>query len=230
MRLKYIHIILLIITCLHSQSQSVYYLNNTRRVSVETSEGEYSFEILTEKKRDKTDYELLYHWYDKGTVNITIGAYTGYLLHGEYIHFKKNSKDILEMGYLKNGLKSGTWMKWSENGLLILVDNWKNGKKDSESITYNHDQQIILKSYYKNGLLDGWQYNYKNGKQTDKVEYKNNHPYEGGFLGIKNLKLFRKKGKEDKIKNPNESKKDESINSSDENKVVSTDSKEEKKK
>jgi antitoxin component YwqK of YwqJK toxin-antitoxin module len=220
MTIKNILIFTILFICVNIYGQSDYFLNSTRRVSVETAEGEYSCEIQTEKKSSKSNYELAYYWYDKGIINTTIGAYTGYLLHGEYLRFKKNSKDILEKGSFKNGLKSGIWMIWQEDGRLDSVSTWKKGKLNGESITYNDDNLIVTRLKFKKGIQNGLQYYYEGGVLSRKQMFKKNQPYNGGFMGIKNLKLFDKKKK-----NKKENKESEKDNAPVEDDERSTDSK-----
>ncbi len=198
MKTKIIIIFQIVFICFNLYGQSDFFMNKTRKVSVETKDGEYSFEIQTEKKTRKSKTDLVYYWYDKGIINYTKGAYTGYLLHGEYLYFKKNTKDILVKGFFKNGLKSGTWMNWTEDGSLTTLDSWKKGRKNGESISYDENNQIVTSYYYKNGKQHGWQSDYKKGELLTRQKYKKGKPYDGGFLGIKNLKLFDKEKKEKK--------------------------------
>jgi hypothetical protein len=69
---------------------------------------------------------LFYYWYSANTIHSTQGGYSGQLLNGRYTEYDLN-KSLKEQGFFKNGLKSGTWKTWNEDGTLNRVSDWKAG-------------------------------------------------------------------------------------------------------
>ncbi|MFK5855103.1 MAG: hypothetical protein QM503_03155 [Bacteroidota bacterium] len=180
--------LLLILLSNIAYCQSDYFHNETRWVSIETKLGEQRFEVITDKNTQKANISLQYSWYNKGIINITQGYYDSYLLNGEYLQFDIITNNLIKKGNHKQGLKTGTWMFWYKNGFLSSIENWKKGVKSGKFITYNPNKQIILISNYKNNLLHGWYTQYESGVIVNKIKYKKGVIYEGGFLGIKNIK------------------------------------------
>lgn len=201
-RILLINIVLVFVLFSNTFGQSDYFGSKTRKVSYEGETGEFSFIIFTDKSNQKTKTNLEYYWYDRGIFHITRGNISGYLLNGQFIHYHKITNEILEKGVLDNGLKTGIWMKWSEEGVIKSATNWKKGQKQGYEIIYDNKGSVITKSKYKKGQLHGWKYTYKEDTLVNKVKYKNGNIYTGGFLGIKNTRLYKKIFQTDKIKEP----------------------------
>ncbi|MDP2721466.1 MAG: hypothetical protein Q8O72_01810 [Bacteroidales bacterium] len=181
--------------------QSEYYASKTRWVSVETVGGESRFEILTEWRENTLQLNKHYYFYDRGKMSFSQGAFAGYLLNGQYLRFRKNSTNLAEKGRFRNGLKTGKWIQWSENGTIVEVENWKRGLKNGTSTSYDSSQQMTSKRNYKNGELSGWQYQYENEEEVQKKKYRHNQINEKGFLGVKWKNPFiRKHDKTEKKK------------------------------
>jgi len=69
---------------------------------------------------------LFYAWYSADVIHSTQGGYSGRLLNGKYNEFYLN-KNLKEQGLYKNGLKTGPWKSWKEDGSLAAQVTWKNG-------------------------------------------------------------------------------------------------------
>ena len=69
---------------------------------------------------------LFYYWYSANAIHATQGGFSGHLLSGRYTEYYLN-KNLKEQGFFKQGLKSGIWRTWNEDGTASQVSNWENG-------------------------------------------------------------------------------------------------------
>jgi len=130
---------------------------------------QFSVNTLKNSKA-KIDINLSYYWLNVDKVNMNVGGYGGYLLHGSYLVYD-HEKHLLTEGFFINGLKSGVWKKWSSAGQLKLVENWDNGIKEGNEIVYDGKGNKLNSNNYRKGKLDGLCYCYANDS-TKILKYK----------------------------------------------------------
>ena len=83
-------------------------------------------EIKQPDSKIKVKKDLFYAWYGANTIHVTQAGYSGKLLNGQYTEYYMN-KNMKEQGAYKNGLKTGNWKDWNDDGTLIHQSSWKNG-------------------------------------------------------------------------------------------------------
>lgn len=95
-----------------------------------------------------------YVWYKAGQLHYTQGAYSGFLLNGQYEAFHLN-KQLKEKGSFKNGLKEGEWGKWTEYGIISDIYSWKRGVLNGAFRVCDQKGNVVRSGHYKRGLLHG---------------------------------------------------------------------------
>ena len=83
-------------------------------------------EIKAPNKKVHAKQDLFYAWYQANAIHSTQGGYSGKLLNGQYTEYYPN-KNLKEQGIYKNGLKTGNWRDWKEDGTLLYQHTWKEG-------------------------------------------------------------------------------------------------------
>ncbi|MBL4707490.1 MAG: hypothetical protein JKY48_03510 [Flavobacteriales bacterium] len=182
--------------------------------------------ILAEVSRITTEIELdnfkRYYWYYKGKIQSNLGGFHGNLLDGKFELFKKEK--LILKGSFANGLKTGEWKAWTEEGGYEQTYQWKEGRLDGEAISYlpsgakkevfnfkegqkhgvyeifNAKAKLKEKGKYKAGLKNG-KVNLYNENGERKIE-----KYKSGELQIPKPKKIKK----DKTKEPKQENKEES--------------------
>jgi len=71
--------------------------------------------------------DLFYYWYSANAIHSTQGGFSGQLLNGQYSEYYLN-KNLKQQGFFKNGLKSGVWKTWNEDGTLKATSTWEKGR------------------------------------------------------------------------------------------------------
>lgn len=178
--MKYAFILLILILDLQINciSQTSYYSQKTRWISVETIDGEVKCEVQTDNNIKTGALTKMYHWYDRGRLYESQGAYAGYLIHGQYLKYSRSTGRLLEKGIMDKGIRIGIWLKWHDNGNIYEVANWENGIQSGKTLVYTSEKALYAKYRYKNGLLEGKQLFYKDGKLIEKQKFRNNQRIE----------------------------------------------------
>ena len=118
-----------------------------------------------------TDSGLL-KWFksDDGTKLATL---KGKLHSGWVRYFYPNTKILMGLVELREGLAHGLHAYWFENGKKMEVAEWLNGKRNGlTSICYENGQKKT-ECIYKDGKQDGLQTEwYSNGKRSAEVTFK----------------------------------------------------------
>ena len=115
-------------------------------LSVGLSQQEYDINDLIEM-----DNGL---WTEKFSDEPISGKVFGYWFLGE-----DNNKKKVYVGNLRNGIKSGKWTTWYENGQKKEEGTFKDGKLEG-----------LVTGWYENGQRMG-EYTYKDGKLISKKEW-----------------------------------------------------------
>lgn len=151
--IKYVFLFLLSLA-LHQISVAQKIKNLTHReVSLQVDDSFIKTSILVQKKSKHLNNNTTYYWYHNNTIKSNQGGYKGNLLDGKYIR-TSSSGNMIELGYLKKGVKCGKWKKWDENGQLIHMITWRKGEKSGLFETFK-EGVTNEKGRYKNDLLHG---------------------------------------------------------------------------
>lgn len=100
--------------------------------------------------------DKLYYWFSGNQISITQGGYSGKPLNGDYEDVY-NNKNLKESGSFDEGLKTGLWKSWTEEGILINQYTFHKGSKDGIYTKYDVKGKVMEKGTYRNDLLDGKQ-------------------------------------------------------------------------
>jgi antitoxin component YwqK of YwqJK toxin-antitoxin module len=72
---------------------------------------------------------------------------------------------LLEIGYLKNGLKEGRWMKWDENGSKLSEIDWHEDHMEGIFQVWHSNGQLEVDGQTSDGEVDGeWKVYYPDGQ------------------------------------------------------------------
>ncbi len=85
-----------------------------------------------------------------------------------------NSGNIVEKGFLDNGVKTGTWLIFEKRPFKFpnKIITYLNGQYNGPYYEMNERGQIELSAYYVNNQLDGAWGKYKFGRPTAEAQYK----------------------------------------------------------
>ena len=100
--------------------------------------------------------EATYHWFTGTQINSTQGGYSGKLLNGTYHDFYLH-KNLKEAGVFKNGLKTGLWKSWSEDGVLKDEFTYNDGLRNGAYLKYDAVGKVNELGTYHHNLLNGKQ-------------------------------------------------------------------------
>lgn len=109
---------------------------------------------LTANARDftpKTD--KTYYWYGSNAIHATQAGYSGRLLNGQYTEYYLN-KNLKVQGNFKEGLKTGVWKKWDQDGRLTETAEWRKGLLDGDATTYAANDSVRV-MHYRDGKIRG---------------------------------------------------------------------------
>lgn len=154
----------------------------------------YEFHINSSNKKIKFKKEATYYWYKAGKIHKNYNDFDGTVLHGFYQKKKLATKELVEKGFFKYGLKHGVWKNWFVNGNLKNLELWNKGLRNGNYSSFDNNGTLLIKGNYKKGKKDGVWIDYL---KKDTVTYNN------GSLIIKKKKsqksffksIFKKKDK-----------------------------------
>jgi len=102
---------------------------------------------------------------------------------------------LIEIGYFKEGKKTGVWKKYRSNGKLQSDETYKRGKRNGKSKSYYENGRLESISNYKKGLLKGiYKTYYESGKIKSIAKYK-----KGKKNGVR--KYYRENGRLERVFN-----------------------------
>ncbi|MBN1115641.1 MAG: hypothetical protein JXA77_00430 [Bacteroidales bacterium] len=140
--------------CLNLFSQSLDWQPKTREIVLEKQDSSLRFRILISQEDVKAKKDYNYYWYYRNQINNNRGNFSGSLLHGEYQVFD-NQDYLITKGVFKNGLKTGVWMRWNSNGLLLYSEKFHRGKLHGKRIVYGESGDVVMQNRYWHGELKG---------------------------------------------------------------------------
>lgn len=100
--------------------------------------------------------DRLYYWYGGNQISITQGGYSGKLLNGDYQDIYGN-KNLKESGIFKEGLKTGIWKNWTDEGVLKDEFTFHKGKRKGTYFRYDQHGKVAEKGNFQDDLLNGKQ-------------------------------------------------------------------------
>lgn len=116
-------------------------INPSMNIKQNDLSHKFMLEDYSLKSKKHYNKKKTYFWYKAQKIIATQGGSAGTLLNGKYQSFYKN-KQLCEQGEFENGLKSGVWKKWDNDGQLTKVERWNNGKQLRRQDYYNEDGQV----------------------------------------------------------------------------------------
>ena len=132
------------------------YLVHTDYDSLKPTSDTSFYKILSptviKKVFSNFNFNFIYHkqieYYDNGDIKLEIKNFWKYPLTGIITYFYPKGK-IKEILNYKKGKKHGQYLKFSEQGILIISGTWKRDKEASDWLYYNN-LGILEKLKYKN--------------------------------------------------------------------------------
>lgn len=112
-----------------------------------------------------------YFWYnqDNNSLESNVGEWGGPLLNGKYQVYYPNGK-LAESGFFLNGVRNGEFKTFSNEALLIEINNFKSGKLAFKKNHYNRFVFDFDSSLHKDGYA-WWKEDFV--KNTDTIFYYN---------------------------------------------------------
>lgn len=157
------------------------------------SDKDFRYEFYTTDKKIKTKSDKIYYWFKGGLIHNAQAGIAGELLNEKFTKMY-HSNQLAEQGYFKNGLKNGLWKTWHKNGMIETTQKWSNGVRTGKFYHFNEDGLTIQKGKYKRGNKhDVW----IDFIKKDTLKYKNGIIF---IKKIKPSKEERRKQKEEKQK------------------------------
>lgn len=90
---------------------------------------------------------------------------------------KDNAGDIIEMGYVSNGKRNGTWLTFyqAENaGKIKSIASYSDGILSGPYLELSNRGQVETEVYYENNMYNGRFASYKFGRMEKEMHYVNN--------------------------------------------------------
>jgi len=121
------------------------------------SKFSYYFSVYDKSEDIHCLDEPFYYWYDNREIGKNQGGFQGDLLNGAYQAIDRDNK-LIHQGNFKKGLRSGIWKKWSVNGNLISVKEYKIGLLNGKVKSFREEDGTLRSiERYRNGLKHGKQ-------------------------------------------------------------------------
>jgi antitoxin component YwqK of YwqJK toxin-antitoxin module len=116
--------------------------------------------------------------------NFDLTGYESEKLSGSsmtYVYKQGPDGNMVEEGYLENGLKHGQWITYDpQKGVLTAIESYLNGKLNGYSFVVSNKGFIEEQKGFKNDVLNGSFNKYRYGKFQFQAQYK-----DGQLDGIK---------------------------------------------
>ena len=105
-----------------------------------------------------------------------------YKNHGPYVEWHEDGKTPKEVGMWRDDKREGEWTRYSKEGLVESVSNWKDGKQHGWAYEYGGQNLDVLVgiAHFNNDKYDGWAviYDGASGLKTMARHYSNNEVIE----------------------------------------------------
>jgi hypothetical protein len=141
---------ILLLSCYWSFSQE-FRIAETRIEKIVMNDSIVHCSIYLSRPTVKPEVNRFYFWFDSRHVHWNQGAWHGYLLHGPYRVFLPGGQ-LTQAGQHEQGLKSGEWKEWREDGTIKRVERWQKGELHGQSFHVINDS-ITIGTRYKHGMI-----------------------------------------------------------------------------
>jgi antitoxin component YwqK of YwqJK toxin-antitoxin module len=84
-----------------------------------------------------------------------------FIKDGYFETFHLNGKSRIK-GFIRDGLREGTWTFYNSEGGINVIQNYKNNFLDGERRVYNDGGGLFRITNYKNGVPSGLESHYRN--------------------------------------------------------------------
>ncbi len=98
---------------------------------------------------------------------------------------------LLSEGWMVNGVKTGYWYSYHENGRIASKGHYSNDEYDKYWYFYSSEEKLLKEGHYEGGQKNKWWVFYNSdGTIAHKVQYKNNLK-EGYCFQYENKKITK---------------------------------------
>lgn len=136
------------------------------------SDANFRYEFYTTDKKVSPKNHKIYYWFKGGAIHSAQGGVIGMLLHGDFTKMY-HSNQLAEQGSFDNGLKVGLWKSWHPNGVIHVTQKWANGLKSGEYHLYDENGLELERGKFKNDHKQGVWIDFV---KKDTVVYKKGKP------------------------------------------------------
>ncbi|WP_407427529.1 toxin-antitoxin system YwqK family antitoxin [Arcticibacter sp.] len=142
------------------------------RVTTVEADRSITAYVFPVRREPAIDPDVTYYWFKAGTIHHTQGGYSGRLLNGHFSSFYL-TKNLKEEGDFTNGVKSGLWRNWRENGILERTAYYRNGLENGRFFTYDDSGVVKQTGRMKDGKFHGNVKTYVSQDSVTTVYYRN---------------------------------------------------------
>lgn len=136
------------------------------------SDANFRYEFYTTDKKITPKNDKVYYWFKGGLIHCAQGGAIGMLLHGSFTKMY-HSNQLAEQGSFDNGLKIGLWKSWHPNGVIHVTQKWANGLKSGDYHLYDENGLELERGKFKNDHKQGVWIDFV---KKDTVVYKKGKP------------------------------------------------------
>ncbi|GHT14494.1 hypothetical protein AGMMS4956_12400 [Bacteroidia bacterium] len=116
----------------------------------------------------------LWQYFDKGLLTLQETYNDNEQLNGEQLHYYPQSEQLYERRRFANGVPTGLYEQWDEQGRMQFEMMYKDGIQEGGVRYYYPNNQIRIEGQYQNNLRAGkWTFYDIHGKILRSVEYTN---------------------------------------------------------
>lgn len=90
----------------------------------------------------------------------------------EKVVMRNNSGQIMEEGFVQNGLKEGVWITYDQDRGIKSLTSYLNGNLNGVYLEFNRQLHLVAHSNYVNNQLHGTSTKYKFGRPLEIQNYK----------------------------------------------------------
>jgi hypothetical protein len=132
------------------------------------SDSNFRYEFYTIEKIIKPNANKTYYWFKGGFIHNAQAGVGGSLLNDSFLKMYI-SNQLAEQGQFKKGLKVGLWKTWFINGKLQTIENWDKGFRTGNYLRYDENGVLLEKGNYKWDKKQGKWFDYI---KKDTIVYK----------------------------------------------------------
>lgn len=118
------------------------------------SDQNFRYEFYTTDKKINPKKSKTYYWFKGGLIHNSQAGITGDLLDDKFIKMY-HSNQLAEQGEFKNGLKVGLWKTWHPNGKIQTIQYWSNGLKSGDYYCYDENGVMTVKGKFNHDIQIG---------------------------------------------------------------------------